>query len=460
MKHKVLILGLLLIVAGMVARLVPHVNTGLSPFTILEILGIVLVFVTIVRNWGAIRNWVRARSWGRQFRFVCGFLLLAVCFQCGWAVYDEIEGGKEYDEIEKVLERKDPEAALALAAMLGREENGPLRVRLIERIAELGRPSHSAIEVTAELLRRLREDPENSVREAAAKALPAQMDRIDILRLFIAIPDMDERSKPLAVAALETRTGKVFGEDSSRWVDWIGATWCGAEGDEAYAMAEFAYRNSESAASLLPVAALARLAEGTGVSEDRLLAMAEDADPTLRGVGAAAIGTAEAKGLLLRLVKILKSEKSSFAASAQASTIAELDRPSSWNLLLEVARSGAGEVCRKAAMDALASRLGSSPGLELSHYMARVYRKLPKGSEKEGLFKRLLGMAVLDTAAQRELAILFGDPKIKPWDRIRSLKKLQEVDASQISKEMLIEVSREDTDPELIKFAKQELERR
>ncbi len=65
MKDKILWIGLILIVAGIVARLVPQVNSGISPFTILEIVGILLVFTAIVRNWEAIRRWVRARAWGR-----------------------------------------------------------------------------------------------------------------------------------------------------------------------------------------------------------------------------------------------------------------------------------------------------------------------------------------------------------------------------------------------------------
>jgi HEAT repeat protein len=417
MKRKWVIVGIAFVVVGLLGRYAPRVVTGISFWTLLQVAGVVILIreAWICRK--SIRSWIVGAPIGKHTGLVvalfAGFLLLDL----GAGIVREIRIGRKYDRVAADLEKDDPVAAISLARHFHAEENPALRERIVVRMGELG---NSSPRVTGTLREAVKTDPDASVREAAADALVSLMTPADVLAAILSLPDLSAEVRPAFVDILSRHTGKDYGEDVRRWLEWAASTWLGEKGEAAYQLALTAWRKSADQGAVREYC-LHRLENPEGVTEQTLSSTLQHEDPRVRAAAAAAMGRSGAQRWMPVLLSRLKAEADPTAARSMVGAMRQLDPDRSGMTLLEVLRTGTNETAKGAARHTLAQAYQVAGGAADAFFITAVRNHLPPGPDRRMALAMLIEEARTSTTAAKLLKGVLNDPEEDSLDRGRAL---------------------------------------
>ncbi len=456
MERKSLIVGIVLIVVGFAARLVPQVVTGLSFWSIAQVVGIVLFVRALWMRRAVIRSWVKGAPVGKQVALVAVLVFLLLCVNLVAGAVREVKTGRHYDRVAEDLEKDDPLAAISLARHYSGEESAPLRKRIVTRMGELG---NSSPRVTGTLREAVRIDPSPSVRSAAAESLSRLMTPQDVLNAIVELPHLDPQTRAIFSEILSRHTGKDFGEDAKRWIEWFVSCWAGEEGDGAYRLALAAWRSSPEWPAIREVC-IRRLKDPEGVKDATLDSALSHESPRVRAAAATAIGRTGGSKWPSVLEDALKSEADSVTGVAMAAALLDLAPEGAAMALIRTARTASHEAGRNAALTALVARYPTGGSTDVADVIFAVRKTLPAGAKRREALDMLVKMARKSEAARRRLNDILGDESEGARDRGRALSGILAADGEALANEDLVSLL---VDPPSVDFAEKvrgELKRR
>jgi hypothetical protein len=456
MERKSLIIGLILIVAGLAGRYSPRVVTGISFWSIAELAGVVLVARALFLRREALRSWIKGAPLGRPVGLFCLLLVLALCLDLTFGIAGEVQTGQRYDLVAADLEKDDPVAAISLARHYHGETSGPLRERIVVRIGELGNTSPR---VTGTLREAVRNDPDRSVRAAAAESLGRLMTPADVLKAVIDLPGLPPESRAVFVGILARRTGKDFGDDAKRWFTWVTSSWAGEKGDAAWQLALTAWDASADQPSIRD-ACLLRLEDPDGVSEQTLASTLRHQSPQVRGAAAKAMGRTHSDRWRTALQSALKSESDDVAAMGMAAAMLDRDQDRAGLALIEAARTATHESGRNAALSALAGKFPAAAGKELPDFVHAVRKTLPAGPERRKALDLLVLLADGPGSALLHLKSILNDRSEDSLDRGRALDGILGVAGEELPDDDLVQLLADSPNPDFSQKIRGELKRR
>ena len=433
MNLRLVAIGLVLVVAGIVGRLVPAVVTGISIFSALHIAGLGVLLWVAVRGRREHAEWVKARDTGKFVRTIVVILFLLLTFPLAYGLSRELELGRQYRAVRPHLDNPDPTSALTLASYLrpGVIDCAPVRERIIARIVEL---DYRHREVTGPLADTVRTDADRAVRNAAAVALGKLMLPRDVLVLIRDMSSLDEETRLLVFQALAAATGVDHGPDAAAWRKWFGETCAGAEASDAFDLATLAYRDPGKD-EVLRGLALARIRSGEGADRGRLLAILRDTDPALRTAAAKLLAATGDATVARKVADALLRESDETAALAQVASIRALNPAGADRILHRAAESATNDVARNVARSALLGKEDVDPE-DPTALTVRMFRKAEDPSERGRLLNDVMRQAGEGEAAKAEVVRIAGDPAETSFHRLRALSAA--VDADAMSAEALV----------------------
>jgi len=455
MNLRLVAIGLVLVAAGIVGRLVPAVVTGVSVFSALHIAGLGLLLWVAIRGRREQAEWVKARETGKFVRTIVVILFLLLTFPLAYGLSRELRLGRQYDAVREHLDNPDPTSALTLASYLrpGVIDCAPVRERIIARIAEL---DYRHRDVTGPLADTVRTDADRAVRNAAAVALGKLMLPRDVLSLIRDMSSFNEETRLLLFQSLAAATGVDQGPDAAAWRKWFGEAWAGAEGPEAFDLAMLAYRDPGKDAVLRDLA-LARVRSGEGADRDRLLAILKDTDPALRVAAAKLLAATGDATVARKIADALFRESDEMAAEAQVVAIRALDPSGADRILHRAAETATHDVARNVARSALLGEEEVDPE-DPTALTVRMFRKATGPSERGRLLNDVLRQAGDGEAAKAEVVRIAGDPAETSFYRLRALTAAVEADA--MSDEALVGLFGKAPDREFREALRRELRTR
>jgi hypothetical protein len=335
-----------LCVAG---RTIPRVVTGISFFTVLQAVAFLAILVVLFRRRREIGTYFRRDRLGRHVTALATLGMLGLLLLLFMGARGETEAGRVWNRVAPDLDRDEPEAALDLARHLRRVESGPLKVRILDRIAEL-EPDEA--EVVESLLAELRESSDREVRSKISEVLAPLLTDREAIDLVAGLPAEAPGDAELLARALRERTGASHGPDAGAWRDWIARDLISTEGERGYAAATDALR----ALGEFPVvraAALSRIRTGDGADRMDLRKRIEADRADERSAAAAALAKAGEPTDVFPLARRMKTEDDPAAAGEQARAILALDPDRGRKLLEDVSRTARNEDVRGIAAAAL-----------------------------------------------------------------------------------------------------------
>ncbi len=456
MERKSLIVGIVLIVVGFAARLLPQVVTGLSFWSIAQFVGIVLLVRALWMRRAVIRSWVKGAPVGKQVALVAVLVFVLFCVNLVAGAVREVKAGRHYDRVAEDLERDDPLAAISLARHYSGEESAPLQKRIVTRMGELG---NSSREVTGVLREAVRTNASPGVRVAAAESLGKLMTAQDVLNAIVELPHLDPQTREAFIEILSRRTGKDFGENAKRWIEWFVSGWAGEEGDGAYRLALDAWQSSPDWPAVRQ-ACIRRLNDPEGVKDPTLDSALRHESPRVRGAAATAIGRTGTSRWPSVLENALKAEADSATGIAMAAALLDLDPEGAAMALIRTARTASREAGRNAALTALVSRYPTGGSTDIADVIFAVRKTLPAGARRQEALGMLLKMARKSETARSRLGDILGDEREGARDRGSALSGILATDGAALDNDNLVKFL---VDPPSVDFAEKvrgELKRR
>ncbi len=460
MARKWLIVGVILIVAGLVGRYVPHVVTGVSIWSIAELAGIVIVFRWLFPHRDRIRSWIREAPIGKQMGLLGVFAIFVLFLDLGAGIVREVKTGRKYALVAADLEKEDPLAAMSLARHYSGEESAPLRERIVIRMGELG---NSSPRVTGTLREAVMIDDSAAVRAAAADSLVKLMTPLDVMNTILRLPDLKPESRAMFVDILSRHIGKSIGksigDDTARWLSWVTSNWAGERGDAAYQLALTAFKRGAEQ-PVVRDACLLRLEDPDGVSEQTLAATLRHESARVRGAAARAMGRTHANRWRAVLVNAVKIESDSTAAMRMATALLDLDPDEAGMALIEVARTARHDAGRNAALSALSGAYATGGGAELPDIVYAVRQTMPTGPDRREALDLLVRMAKESGAAVGHLKSILGDKEENSRDRGRALDGILGAIEEEFTSRALVELLVDPPGTDFAQKVRGELKRR